>query len=466
MRGDPRGEGSFMSPSRTKSPLLGGARRLSKGKTAVSGYCGGASQKSPVGMGRKRMKFDAFDALAGTGEGEEGKENSNGNGNGNVSASASGSRSAASPKNKVAKVNGGHGRSASHGRTVANNPFGRLLGMNSKPVRTTVRQLDDEDREGEDEQEGRTQAAACFESGKISPRGAAAASASKALTPPQTSLALASGKRGRPWCLDDFSIGKALGKGKFGKVYLAVDKHSKAQVALKVLFKSQMTSSLSKLLLRREVEIQSRLRHDRILSLHGYFHDSTHVYLILQQATLGEVYKQMCSCGGKFDIDTAMAYIVDVSEALVYLGERHIMHRDIKPENLLRGSDGRAKLSDFGWSVHAVGKERTRTTLCGTPEYVAPEMLEGKGYRHEVDWWSLGVLGYEFIKGKSPFYTMQAEGEDLNESIFEKVKNFDQATLLQEEFEGKYWTAIKGLLRVKPTDRWDPSQVLKVLREG
>ncbi|XP_063815097.1 aurora kinase A [Pseudophryne corroboree] len=207
------------------------------------------------------------------------------------------------------------------------------------------------------------------------------------------------GKR-KQWCLDDFEIGRPLGKGKFGNVYLAREKESKFILALKVLFKSQLEKGGVEHQLRREVEIQSHLRHPNILRLYGYFHDATRVYLILDYAPRGELYRELQRCS-RFDDQRSATYITELADALLYCHSKNVIHRDIKPENLLLGSNGELKIADFGWSVHAPSSRRT--TLCGTLDYLPPEMIEGRMHDEKVDLWSLGVLCYEFLVGKPPF---------------------------------------------------------------
>ncbi|NXN19676.1 AURKA kinase, partial [Indicator maculatus] len=204
----------------------------------------------------------------------------------------------------------------------------------------------------------------------------------------------------RQWSLDDFEIGRPLGKGKFGNVYLAREKQSKFILALKVLFKTQLEEAGVEHQLRREVEIQSHLRHPNILRLYGYFHDVTRVYLILEYAPRGEVYKELQKLT-KFDERRTATYITELADALSYCHSKSVIHRDIKPENLLLGSNGELKIADFGWSVHAPSSRRT--TLCGTLDYLPPEMIEGRTHDENVDIWSLGVLCYEFLVGKPPF---------------------------------------------------------------
>lgn len=218
----------------------------------------------------------------------------------------------------------------------------------------------------------------------------------------QPARACASPRESKRWSLDDFDIGRPLGKGKFGNVYLAREKKSKYIVALKVLFKSQLQKSGVEHQLRREIEIQSHLRHDHILRLFGYFHDKSRVYLILEYAPKGELYKELQKVK-RFDEKTSAKYVYQLADALKYCHSKKVIHRDIKPENLLLGLTADLKIADFGWSVHAPSSRRT--TLCGTLDYLPPEMIEGNFHNENVDLWSLGVLCYELLVGQPPFET-------------------------------------------------------------
>uniref|UniRef100_A0A8C4PVT9 Aurora kinase n=2 Tax=Eptatretus burgeri TaxID=7764 RepID=A0A8C4PVT9_EPTBU len=202
------------------------------------------------------------------------------------------------------------------------------------------------------------------------------------------------------WSLDCFDIGRPLGKGKFGNVYLAREKQTHFIVALKVLFKSELENACVEHQLRREIEIQAHLRHPNILQLYGFFHDEKRVFLLLEYAAKGELYKELKKQVCFDDVRTA-TYIAEIADALMYCHSKKVIHRDIKPENLLLGLQGELKMADFGWSVHAPSSKRK--TMCGTLDYLPPEMIEGKAHDEKVDLWSLGVLCYEFLNGKPPF---------------------------------------------------------------
>lgn len=207
---------------------------------------------------------------------------------------------------------------------------------------------------------------------------------------------------GSLWSINDFEIGRALGRGKFGNVYLAREKKSKTIIALKVLFKSMLAKIDIVHQVKREVEIQSHLRHPNILRMYGYFHCEKRVYLMLEYAHHGEMYKVLTSQPDRrFTEFQAANYIVQLVSALKYCHEKNVIHRDIKPENILIAANGQLKIADFGWSVHSPSERRM--TLCGTLDYLAPEMVENRPYDETVDIWSLGVLCYEFLAGKPSF---------------------------------------------------------------
>ena len=225
----------------------------------------------------------------------------------------------------------------------------------------------------------------------------------------------ADGKPLRKWSLSDFDIGKPLGNGKFGKVYLAREKKSHFIVALKVLYKSQLSKAGVEHQLRREIEIQAHLRHPNILRLYGYFYDATRIYLILEFAAKGELYKELQK-HGTFDEKRSAKYIKSLAAALQYCHTKHVIHRDIKPENLLLDGNSELKIADFGWSTVAKDK---RQTFCGTLDYLAPEMLTHGVYDFRVDVWALGILMYECLVGSPPF---EAQG---HHETYKKISKVD-----------------------------------------
>jgi aurora kinase A len=256
-------------------------------------------------------------------------------------------------------------------------------------------------------------------------------------------------KSAKKWCLNDFEIGKPLGKGKFGNVYLAREKRSKYIVALKVIFKHQVQKANCEHQLRREIEIQSHLRHPNILRLYGYFYDDSRVYMILEFASKGELYHALKAVG-KFDDAQAATYIYQLADALSYCHSKKVIHRDIKPENLLLGVYGELKIADFGWSVHAPSSRRT--TICGTLDYLPPEMIEDRPHDEKVDLWSLGVLCYELLVGKPPFET------PTHDATYKKILNCEYR--FPPNLQADACDLISKLLKKKSQERLSLDQVM------
>lgn len=193
-------------------------------------------------------------------------------------------------------------------------------------------------------------------------------------------------------------------------------------------------------------------RHPNILRLYGYFYDDKRVYLILEYAAKGELYKEMQrQRDGHFSERRSAVYISQLCKALVQCHAKHVIHRDIKPENLLIGSDGGLKLADFGWSVHAPSVRRQ--TLCGTLDYLPPEMIEGKDHDDNVDIWATGVLAYEFLCGNPPF---EAEGHS---ATYRKIVNVEYRFPQHVSSEAR--DLISKLLVKEPKSRMQLESILE-----
>ncbi|KAM8704139.1 hypothetical protein ACLKA7_008702 [Drosophila subpalustris] len=255
----------------------------------------------------------------------------------------------------------------------------------------------------------------------------------------------------KTWALSNFDIGRQLGRGKFGNVYLAREKESQFVVALKVLFKRQIGETNVEHQVRREIEIQSHLRHPHILRLYAYFHDDARIYLILEYAPQGTLFSALQAQPLKrFDDRQSATYIKSLCSALLYLHERDIIHRDIKPENLLLGHKGVLKIADFGWSVHEPNS--MRMTLCGTVDYLPPEMVLNKPHTKNVDLWSLGVLCFELLVGHAPFYSKNYE------ETYKKILKVDYK--LPEHVSKAAAHLISKLLVLNPQHRLPLDQVI------
>jgi len=261
-------------------------------------------------------------------------------------------------------------------------------------------------------------------------------------------------ERGGDYQLKDFEIGKPLGKGKFGSVYLARTKPSKSKggppiiCALKILFKSQLQKYKVEHQLRREIEIQFHVKHEYVLKMYGYFWDAKKIFLCLEFAAGGELYAALNKVG-TFGEARAATLIYELCEALKVCHSNNVWHRDIKPENILIGYHGELKLADFGWSVHAPSNHRT--TMCGTPDYLPPEILTNRPHDGKVDLWAVGVLTYELLAGKPPF-----EAEDMNVT-YDSIKRCMYT--FPREFSRLVQDLIKRLLVFNPVARADSDEV-------
>ncbi|KAK4871941.1 hypothetical protein RN001_016065 [Aquatica leii] len=220
------------------------------------------------------------------------------------------------------------------------------------------------------------------------------------------------------WSLSDFELGTRLGRGKFGRVFIARERKTGYVVALKTLLKKEIVDNHMERQVLREIEIQSHLKHTNILELLTWFHDDFRIYLVLEYAGKGELYRHLRkSPKGRFNEHRSSKYVYQVASALDYCHRKKVIHRDLKPENLLLSITDDIKLGDFGWSVHTPSS--SRKTMCGTVDYLPPEMVQGKIYGTHVDNWCLGILCYEFLVGKPPFESRS------NEETYARIENVD-----------------------------------------
>jgi len=206
----------------------------------------------------------------------------------------------------------------------------------------------------------------------------------------------------------DLVFGPWIGAGTFGHVQLIQNKSQQRYYALKVIDKTTSNSRVA----INERNILNAVAHNCIATLHGSWEDAKYFYIMLDFVAGGELYTRVSQLG-HLDFNVTSFYVACVTSALVHMHSRSIAYRDLKSENVMLDASGYAIIVDFGLSKVLLGKTYT---MCGTPEYLAPEMIDKSGHGTEVDWWALGVLTYEMLVGSTPF-ACEDELELLNRIV-------------------------------------------------
>lgn len=222
--------------------------------------------------------------------------------------------------------------------------------------------------------------------------------------------------KAQKYCLQDFDLLETLGTGTFGRVLLVRLKGREvndrtAYFALKILAKSDIVRLKQVSHVTNEKDILTKVDHPFLVNMIDTFQDRQNCYMLLEYVVGGEVFSYLRRAGS-FSADVARFYVATIVLAIEYLHNNNIIYRDLKPENLLIDSSGYTKVTDFGFAKQV--EERT-WTLCGTPEYLAPEIIQCSGHGKAVDWWSLGVLLFEMLAGYPPF----CDPNPLN--VYEKI---------------------------------------------
>jgi len=251
-----------------------------------------------------------------------------------------------------------------------------------------------------------------------------------------------------------FELGQTLGTGSFGRVkvarYLKADpkatmddsQYVPPRVAIKCLKKAAIIKLKQVDHITNEKNILLMLEHPLTVRCFGAFHDQRYLYLILELVQGGEFFTHLRRVG-RFDNDTARFYSAQICDIFDYLHSKNTIYRDLKPENMLLDKDGYVKLTDFGFAK--IIEFRT-DTLCGTPEYIAPEVLLNKGHGKPVDWWTLGILVYEMIVGYPPFVDEEPMG------IYQKI--LAGKIVFPKFFDKDAKVLVKKLLQADLSKRW------------
>ena len=247
--------------------------------------------------------------------------------------------------------------------------------------------------------------------------------------------------------ITDFTLLREIGEGSFGRVLLVQHNLTQAQYAIKAIDKRNKDNIDEKDYFKREAEIMYRIHHPNVVKLFGHFEDNTYLYFIMEYMSGGNIYSLVPKHGyNKISPQLAASILKDVISATYYLHHMNppIIHRDIKPENILINEEMKAKLTDFGWSNY-LNNNIKRTTMCGTPVYLAPELVNSTGHDHRVDIWCIGVLMFELLTGQPPWL-----GEDVQTIKYNISK---MKIKWQKNMDPDAVDLIKKTLRYNPDER-------------
>lgn len=254
-----------------------------------------------------------------------------------------------------------------------------------------------------------------------------------------------------------YKLGKQLGEGAFSTVKEGSHQQSKESFAIKIVTKAKLSKE-DEVALKDEIQVLEELKHKHIIRLYDVFEESQYYYLVTEKMMGGELFDRIVQ-KSYYNEKEARDVCLILFDAMKYCHDHSVAHRDLKPENLLLASeddDSNIKIADFGFAKK-VKVPNSLTTQCGTPGYVAPEILEGKPYDTQADMWSLGVIVYILLGGYPPFI------EQNQRELFRKIRKG------QFEFHEEYWgqvsddakNLIRQLLTVSPSKRYDANGAMK-----
>lgn len=250
-----------------------------------------------------------------------------------------------------------------------------------------------------------------------------------------------------------FDFMEELGSGAFSEVYMVKEKKTGKMFALKCVKKKQKRD----LNLENEIAVLRRIKHDNVVGMEDFYESRTHYYLVMELVSGGELFDRILDRGVYSEKD-ASKVIQQVLQAVSFLHQNGVVHRDLKPENILyysQDEDSKIMISDFGLSKMV--DNNIMSTACGTPGYVAPEVLAQKPYSKAVDCWSIGVITYILLCGYPPFY------EETETRLFSKIMK------AQYEFDSPFWDNIsesakdfiRNMMQKNPSMRYTTDQALR-----
>eukprot|EP01041_Mallomonas_annulata_P006484 gene6484-13089_t len=252
--------------------------------------------------------------------------------------------------------------------------------------------------------------------------------------------------------IDDYDMGQLLGKGGFATVYRARSRINMEEVAMKIIDKERMVELKMADRIISEVRIQKSLAHESIVRLLDYFEDEKCVYMILELCSNGNIYKYL-KCNGPLLESSAAKIIHQLLIALQYMQCKGIIHRDLKLSNILFDDNMNIKICDFGLAIQIAHPDEEHYTLCGTPNYIAPEIAAQQSHSFPADLWSVGCLFYSIVTGYAPF-----EEVEINDTL-QRVLNGEYS--IPDHLSNDAQDFIKCLLQTDPSQRANVHEILE-----
>ena len=254
--------------------------------------------------------------------------------------------------------------------------------------------------------------------------------------------------------LNDFEILSLIGKGAYGKIFLVRMKETQELFAMKVIPKKQVIEEDSVEQTLAEKNILSRVRMPFLVNLYYSFQTPSNLHYVIDYCSGGSLYSYMQK-EKVLTEEQAKFYAAQMVLALEHLHGQNIIYRDVKPENISICSDGYIRLTDFGLSKENIAEDSTTSTFCGTPEYLAPELIQSLPYTNNIDWWGLGVLIYEMINGNVPFFN------DNIQKLYHKIL-YDPIPFPEKcTYSDECKDIIENLLQKLPENRLSDPRTIK-----
>ncbi|CAG7724112.1 unnamed protein product [Allacma fusca] len=260
--------------------------------------------------------------------------------------------------------------------------------------------------------------------------------------------------RQRQYCLNDFELIRVIGRGSYAKVLMVELRRTKRVYAMKVIKKALVTDDEDIDWVQTEKHVfETASNHPFLVGLHSCFQTPSRLFFVIEFVRGGDLMFHM-QRQRRLPEEHARFYAAEISIALNFLHVKGIIYRDLKLDNVLLDHEGHIKLTDYGMCKEGIRPGDTTSTFCGTPNYIAPEILRGEEYSFSVDWWALGVLLYEMLAGRSPFDIFgTSENPDLNSEDYLFQVILEKTIRIPRSLSVKAASVLKGFLNKNPADR-------------